>query len=58
MRPRPPSAMRSFFTFLLGFATFITLSFTLTIAVSNYSQSQAREQHAAAALARVFEGQK
>jgi hypothetical protein len=39
----------------MGFATFIALSFTLTIAVSNYSQTQAKEQHAAVALAKVFE---
>jgi hypothetical protein len=40
----------SFFRFLLGFLTFISLSFVITYAVNSYTLAQEREQQTAAAF--------
>ncbi len=40
----------SFFRFVLGFLTFISLSFALTYAVGTYTVAQEKEAQAAAAL--------
>lgn len=50
MNPTPAS---SFVRALVGFLTFITVSFGVTIAVNTYASAQDREQAAAAAAARL-----
>ena len=46
-----PSPTGSFLKFVAGFAVFIGLSFGLTVAVSDYTQTQEAQQAAAAAIA-------
>lgn len=45
----------SFFRFLLGFLTFISLSFVITFAVSSYTIVQDSEEQAAAAFEALVE---
>lgn len=45
----------SFFRFLLGFLTFISVSFVVTFFVSTYSTSQDAEKQTAAALQAMLE---
>lgn len=51
------SGTRSFMRFVLGFALFIMLSFSLTVAVGTYAQKRESEKQVAAAL-RIFLGLK
>jgi hypothetical protein len=44
----------SFLRFVLGFVTFLALSFTLTIAVTDYTKGQDAQQAAAAAEAMML----
>jgi len=45
----------SFFNFLLGFLTFISLSFVITYAVSSYTLAQDSEKQTAAAFEALVE---
>ncbi len=47
MQPTPES---SFFRFLLGFLTFISLSFVVTYAVNSYTIAQESKEQTAAAF--------
>ena len=55
MMSMQPSATGSFLKFVLGFMTFIGISFGVTVAVSQYSASQTLAQHAAAAQALMLQ---
>jgi len=44
------SPANSFFRFVLGFLTFISLSFIITVAVNSYTIAQEQERQAAAAI--------
>ncbi len=50
-----PSPTGSFLKFVLGFVTFLVLSFGLTLAVSSYTNTQNKEQQAAAAEASMLQ---
>lgn len=52
MQPTPSS---SFFRFLVGFLTFIGLSFGITIAAQTYVMEQSVQQEAAAAKALMLQ---
>ena len=45
----------SFFRFLLGFLTFISMSFAITYAVSSYTLAQDEQKQTAAALQALVE---
>ena len=47
MKPNPTG---SFFKFVLGFLTFISVSFVLTFAVTNYAAKQDAQKQTAAAI--------
>lgn len=49
-----PTPTNSFLRFLTGFVLFISLSFSITYAVSSYTIKQERLQTAAAAYAALF----
>ncbi|MBV9159643.1 MAG: hypothetical protein JO019_03555 [Candidatus Kaiserbacteria bacterium] len=50
-----PSPVSSFFRFLLGFLTFISVSFGVTYGVNVMAQAKDAAQHAAAAKAIMLE---